>query len=294
MWANWVSDPTLVACTTRRPPTEIVPPMTASPGPTSAGKDSPVIALRSIAESPKTTSPSVATVSPGRTTNWSPIASSLDRDRALDTRRVEHRHVLCAERGERAQGVAGLALLAIASKYRPARRKVVTPAATSMYMAPPAWWVMTNNSDRAARLVSRQNIAYNDQPVAAAIPIDTSVSIVDTPCRAPRDRRPVERPGRPGDDRRSQRDEQPLPIGKPDRGNERERERRVTQRHREEDGHQQPAAERAHPLVDLCVRRLSGTAGAKGSAENPAERISSTTRSTGVVAPSTTLALSDA
>ena len=66
--------------------------------------------------------------------------------------------------------------------------------------------------------MSRQNIAYSDQPVAATMPIDTSVSMVEVPWRARPDRRLVERPGRPGDHRSGQGDEQPLPIREPHRG----------------------------------------------------------------------------
>ena len=42
IWASWVSAPTRVARTTSRPPTFTQPPVTASPGPTSAGTGSPV------------------------------------------------------------------------------------------------------------------------------------------------------------------------------------------------------------------------------------------------------------
>lgn len=50
-------------------------PVTASPGPTSTGADSPVSIEASTADVPSTTVPSVATFSPGRTTKWSPTAS---------------------------------------------------------------------------------------------------------------------------------------------------------------------------------------------------------------------------
>ncbi len=44
--------------------------------PTSTGTDSPVTIAASTAEAPVTTTPSVATFSPGRTMNVSPTASS--------------------------------------------------------------------------------------------------------------------------------------------------------------------------------------------------------------------------
>ena len=75
IWASWVSAPTRVARTTRRPPALTVAPTTASPGRTSTGTDSPVSIEASTADEPSTTSPSVAIFSPGRTTNASPTTS---------------------------------------------------------------------------------------------------------------------------------------------------------------------------------------------------------------------------
>ena len=75
IWASFVSEPTLVARTTRRPPALTVAPATVSPGPTSTGTGSPVSSDASMADVPSTTMPSVATFSPGRTTNVSPAAS---------------------------------------------------------------------------------------------------------------------------------------------------------------------------------------------------------------------------
>ena len=74
--ASWVSAPTRVARTISRPWALIVAPVTSSPGATSTGTLSPVTSERSIADAPSTTTPSVATFSPGRTTNRSPTASS--------------------------------------------------------------------------------------------------------------------------------------------------------------------------------------------------------------------------
>ena len=74
--ASWVSAPTRVARTMRRPLALTVPPTTASPGPTSAGTDSPVTMEVSTAEAPSTISPSVAIFSPGRTTNSSPTCNA--------------------------------------------------------------------------------------------------------------------------------------------------------------------------------------------------------------------------
>ena len=75
IWASWVSAPTAVARTANSPVVLMAAPTTIDPGPTSTGSDSPVITELSSAERPSTTTPSVATFSPGRTTNSSPTRS---------------------------------------------------------------------------------------------------------------------------------------------------------------------------------------------------------------------------
>ena len=76
IWASIVCSPTLVARTISRPPALTEAPITASPGCFSTGTDSPVTSDSSTAEAPSSTTPSVATFSPGRTTNRSPATSS--------------------------------------------------------------------------------------------------------------------------------------------------------------------------------------------------------------------------
>ena len=118
IWARAVSSPTRVARTTSRPPALIVAPTTSSPGPTSTGTDSPVSSAWSTAEEPRSTTPSVATFSPGRTTKRSPTARLLDRDAALLALLVEHGDVLGAqvEQGlERRPGAALGPLLEVAA-----------------------------------------------------------------------------------------------------------------------------------------------------------------------------------
>ena len=66
---------------------------------------------RSTAEVPSSTTPSVATFSPGRTTNRSPTDEGLDRHLHLDPV-AEHGDLLGAELHQRAQGVAGAPLAA--------------------------------------------------------------------------------------------------------------------------------------------------------------------------------------
>ena len=73
--ASAVSAPIRVARTTSRPPAFTVAPATSSPGDTSTGTGSPVSMLMSTADVPASTTPSVATFSPGRTTKRSPTWS---------------------------------------------------------------------------------------------------------------------------------------------------------------------------------------------------------------------------
>ena len=78
-----------------------VAPATEAPGATSTGTGSPVSIDWSTADSPSTTTPSVATFSPGRTTKRSPGDELGDRDRDLDPV-SEHAGLLRAELEERA------------------------------------------------------------------------------------------------------------------------------------------------------------------------------------------------
>ena len=78
-------------------------------GATSTGTDSPVSSDGSTAEVPSSTTPSVATFSPGRTTKRSPTAArSIGTRRSR--RRVEHGDVLGAELEQRLERGAGAAL----------------------------------------------------------------------------------------------------------------------------------------------------------------------------------------
>ena len=133
--ASWVSAPTRVARTTSRPPAFTVAPTTASPGPTSTGTDSPVSSAASTAERPSSTTPSVATFSPGRTTNRSPTASrsiGIRSSRPSAPEEVGRRTATSfAPSSSSARSAAPARRFERASKYRPASRNVVTPAATS-------------------------------------------------------------------------------------------------------------------------------------------------------------------
>jgi hypothetical protein len=85
--------------------------------------------LMSTADEPCSTTPSVATFSPGRTTNWSPTASRSTGIRS--SRPARSTATSFAPSSSSARSAAPARRFARASKYRPARTNVVTPAATS-------------------------------------------------------------------------------------------------------------------------------------------------------------------
>ncbi len=171
-----------------------VAPVTPSPGPTSTGTGSPVSREVSRADVPSTTTPSVATFSPGRTANRSPIRR-LAAGMVRSTRRppVVHQHgrLVGPEGQQAAQGVAGAAARAVlgvpagqqergdhgrglevqlgrAARRRP--RAAAAPGCIRMPIAP----------------APPSSSAHSDQPVAAITPSETRVSIVDEPCRPAR------------------------------------------------------------------------------------------------------------
>ena len=111
IWASAVSLPTFVARTTRRPPALTVAPATSSPGCFSTGTDSPVSSDWSTALVPSSTTPSVATFSPGRTTKRSPGASS-----SIATRRPSTSSTSLAPSSSSAVSAAPARRLARASK----------------------------------------------------------------------------------------------------------------------------------------------------------------------------------
>ena len=109
IWASWVSAPTRVARTTRRPPALTVAPTTAV---ARADLDRHRLTgeqRRVHRQVPSTTTPSVAIFSPGRTTNTSPTASWSTGIRGLDAV-AQDRDVLGAEFEQRAQRRAGAPL----------------------------------------------------------------------------------------------------------------------------------------------------------------------------------------
>ena len=82
-----------------------------------------------MADAPSTTRPSVATFSPGRTTNRSPTTrESTGTDDSTPPRSTV---AFLAPNSSRARSAALESRFARASIYRPARMKTVTTAATS-------------------------------------------------------------------------------------------------------------------------------------------------------------------
>ena len=138
MPASVVSAPTRVASTTSRPVVLMLPPVSSSPGVTSTGSDSPVTSEASTALLPSTTRPSVATFSPGRTTNRSPTTSSSTGMRTSVVARVvgstRSTATSLAPRLSRPRSASRVRSVARASIQRPKSRKVVTTVAVSNQM----------------------------------------------------------------------------------------------------------------------------------------------------------------
>ena len=107
-----------------------------------------------------------------------------DREPALHVRGVEHGHVLGPDRRQRAQRVPRPTLgqrLEI-----PSGQEEGGHAGGHVDVDGPARLVGEDEENRYAAhgSVSRQNMAYTDQPVAATMPSETRVSMVDVRCRA--------------------------------------------------------------------------------------------------------------
>ena len=126
IWAKAVSAPTRVASTTSEPLALTVAPITSSPSATSTGTGSPVIIEQSTAEAPLTTRPSVAILSPGRTTNRMPTARS-----ATGTSRPSSSRASAIPRPARARTASPERRVARASSHLPARTRVTIIAPVS-------------------------------------------------------------------------------------------------------------------------------------------------------------------
>ena len=136
MRASTVSDPTAVATATIRPDPLTEPPTTSAPGETSTGRDSPVTKLRSNAVLPDVTFPSVATRSPGRTTNcWPTRSCDSGTSRSTPASSMSVTRSTC--RRDNAATASTEVSVARASSHRPSNTKVMTTAETSAYTSNP-------------------------------------------------------------------------------------------------------------------------------------------------------------
>ena len=237
IWASWVSAPTRVARTTSRPPALTVAPTTGSPTPTSTGTDSPVSIEASTAESPSSTTPSVATFSPGRTTNRIPTASwSVGIRISTPWAVAEDGDVLGAEleqRPQRGAGAplgAGLEVAAGEDERRHAGGGLEVDVAGAvgaldgeLERVGHARGAGGTPEQRVERPAEGGQDAHRDQGVhgRGAVPqVDPGG--------------PVEGPGAPHHDRRGEREREPLPVGELQRRDHRHRDHRHGQ-HRGDD-----------------------------------------------------------
>ena len=241
-WASWVSGPTWSARTTRRPVSAIVPPVTVSPGPASAGTDSPVIMLRSTADWPDSDLAVGGDPLPRPDHEPLALAQLIGRDPPLGAVVGQHADVPGPGRGQVAHRLAGAA---------PGPGLIQPPG-------------QQERGDRGGHLevdaaaggVRERTEA--GQPVRAAVQDEHGV---DGPAAGGQDAHRhqrvhrggqvpgvpqgglVERPGGPGGDRGGQRDQGPLPAGEPGPGEHRQHDGHVGQRDEEHQGQDQPAAQ---------------------------------------------------
>ena len=209
--ASAVSPPTRVARTSSRPNVLTVPPATSSPGPTSTGTGSPVSIERSTAESPSSITPSVAIFSPGRTMKRSPVAIVLDGDDHLPPV-AEHARVLRPElqqgpdRGARSSAGARLEEAAEQDQRRDHGRDL----------------------EVRVRVVERDEPDHGPRPGGQGADRDQRVHRGGAVARV-QGGRAVERPAGPPDDRRRERECEPLPPVELEWGSHREHGERRAQ-----------------------------------------------------------------
>ena len=158
----------------------VVAPVTSSPGPTSSGTGSPVSMERSTAEAPSTTMPSVAILSPGLTTNTSP--TSMPRSGTEQVR----------ERSERLARAAARPRLEEAAEEDEGRDHA-------------------RDLEIGVRVLDGEQRGDRPRPGRERTERDQRVhghrAVPDVP-----ERRAMERPSGPEDDRRGQREGEPLPT----------------------------------------------------------------------------------
>ena len=111
-----------------------------------------------------------------------------------------------------------------------------------------------------------------DQPSAASVPSEISVSIVAAPCRAFSARRAVERPAAPEDDRRRERERDPLPARELQRRHHREQRERHGQ-HGRDDESQRTARSALGAAVSSRRRRARQRGRVAGRLDRGDERV---------------------
>ena len=227
----------------------------------------------STADVPSSTTPSVATFSPGRTTKRLPDASCSTGMRASRPSLVEHRDVLGAELEQRLQRRAGAALgarLEVAAEQderRHDRRDLEVDLRRCRRRARGS--ARTASACRACP-ASPRNSAYSDHSHAASTPTEISVSIVAVACRGS--------PTRPGGTARRPRSRpgvascsaQPLPVVELQRRDHRHQQDRQATAAAEMT---QPPAQRGRLVLGEVVVLVAAVAAGVGArAEPPGSR----------------------
>ena len=141
----------------------------------------------SMLDAPSMTTPSAAMISPGRTTIMSPTRiNTASIVTSSPSRKIV---AVRAPNASNARNASPARRLALASKYLPASKKIVTATATSKYTCTPlfipvifAMLVIESCADVDA--ASPHTRAHTDHDTAATIPSEMRVSIVVERCRA--------------------------------------------------------------------------------------------------------------
>ena len=128
--ARSVSAPTRVTRNRKAPLRFSVPPVTSSPARFSTGSDSPVTIDSSTPDDPATMSPSVATVSPGRTTTTSPT-TSVSIGTSSSAPPLRRTRALFAPSAASERTASEVWARARASRYRPTRMSATIAVAVS-------------------------------------------------------------------------------------------------------------------------------------------------------------------
>ncbi len=187
-WTTVVSElsrPAAVASICSAPPPLIEPAGTASPGPTSTGMDSPVIAEVSMLLVPVTTTPSVATRSPGRTTRMSSSCrSTAGMVSSPDSREMV---AVCGIRDSSARSPSRARSIARSSRASAMENRNASAAASPTCpssTAPTAAIVISRLTPRRPRTSRRTAPGTKVQAPASRDRASTTTEAVVTPVRS--------------------------------------------------------------------------------------------------------------